>query len=281
MASPRTARIAAGVAIGLAAAVSLSNLPALVQAAADPAPRSPANTGSPAGPAFLIDLARGHDKTTQYLADYRMDEDWIKIVYRPDNIRFDRTGMTLELTNTGGSPPFSGSEFQRKGNYGYGRYEAVLKASDAYGAVTSFFTHTGPYFDDPHDEVDFEFLGSMPRQVHLNYYKNGKDDSINVQLGFDASKDYHLYAFEWAPDSIRWFVDGEKIHEVTSQTAKPGIPSASGRVIANLWAGAGQAAEWTGAAQFMLARAAYRCISHVPLGSAGAQCSDTFRPPAR
>jgi beta-glucanase (GH16 family) len=279
MASLTTARSAAGVAIGLAAAISLSNLPVFEEASAEPTPKAQTNTGSPAGPAFLIDLAQGHDRKTQYLADYKMDEVWIKIVYRPNNIRFDKSGMTLELIKTGGPLPFSGSEFQRNGTYGYGRYEGVLKTSDAHGAVTSFFTYTGPYFGDPHDEIDFEFVARTPRQVHLNYFKNGKDDSVNIPLGFDASQDYHLYAFEWAPDSIRWYVDGVKIREVTSATAGPGIPSASGRVMANLWAGVGPTTSWTGDAQFTLAKAAYRCISHVPLGQTSPQCSDTFTPP--
>jgi hypothetical protein len=30
-----------------------------------------------------------------------------------------------------------------------------------------------------------------------------------------------------------------------------------------------------------MAQAAYRCISHVPMGKTAAQCSDTFKPPAR
>jgi hypothetical protein len=280
MASPRTVRFAAGTAIGLATAISLLNFP-LSDVFAEPAPRMPANTGSPAGPAFLIDLTRGHDKSTQYLADYKMDEDWIKIVYKPANIQFDKAGMTLALVRTGGPLPFSGSEFQREGTYGYGRYEAVLKTSDASGAVTSFFTYTGSHFGDPHDEIDFEFVARTPRQVHVNYFRNGKDDAVNIPLGFDASQDYHLYAFEWSSDLIRWYVDGVTIREITSATARNGIPTASGRVIANLWAGVGPATEWTGDPQFKLAKAAYRCISHVPMGKTAAQCSDTFKPPAR
>ncbi len=272
----RTARLAACVAIGLAAAISVSNLPATV---AQPAPKAPANTGQPAGPGFLIDFTKGHDKRTQYLADYEMDESWIKIAFSPRNIRFGKDGMTLELIKIGGRLPFSGSEFQRHGTYGYGRYEAVLTASDDPGAVTSFFVYTGSYWGDPHDEIDFEFVASKPREVHLNYFRNGTDDAIDIPLGFNASQSDHLYAFEWGPDSIRWYVDGVKIHEVTSASAKAGIPSTTGRVIANLWAGSGPATGWTGEPRFTVARAQYRCMSHVPAGQSGPQCSDTFIPP--
>lgn len=273
-----TARICAGAAIGLVAAVSLLNPGETEQALAEPTPHAAANTGSPAGPAFLIDFSRGHDDTTQYLADYRMDEDWIKIVYRPDNIRFDRTGMTLELFKTGGRIPFSGSEFQRDGFYGYGRYEAVLKTAGASGAVTSFFIYTGPHFDNPHDEIDFEFVASKPRTVQLNHFKNGENNLIDIPLWFDPAESQHLYAFEWAPDAIRWFVDGVEVYEVTAATSKAGIPTTSGRVIANLWGASGPAIQWAGEARFVRTSAEVRCISHVPLAKTGQQCSDTFKP---
>jgi endo-1,3-1,4-beta-glycanase ExoK len=256
----------------------------LTAVAEEPAPQasaSTANTGKPAGDAFLMDLSRGHDEDTQYLADYEMNENWIKIAFRPRNITFGKDGMTLVLQKTPGTLPFAGAEFQRYGNYGYGRYEAVLKSSDGPGAVSSFFTHTDGYFDDPHDEIDFEFVAATPHHVHLNYFKDGKDDPVDIPLGFNASQAEHLYAFEWAPDAIRWYIDGAKVHEVNAATAKVPIPTTSGRVIANLWAGSGDATGWTGEARFTRTTALYRCISHVPMGKAGAQCSDTFTPPPR
>lgn len=210
-----------------------------------------------------------------------MDEDWIKITYSPRNIRFNKEGMTLELIKTGGRLPFSGSEWQRNGTFGYGRYEAILTASGDPGAVTSFFTYTGGYWGDPHDEIDFEFVASKPREVHLNYFRGGKDDAVDIPLWFNTSHGDHLYAFEWSADSIRWYVDGVKIREVTAATAKAGIPTTTGRVVANLWAGSGAATGWTGEPRFTVARAAFRCISHVPAGRAGPQCSDTFRPPTQ
>jgi beta-glucanase (GH16 family) len=189
--------------------------------------------------------------------------------------------MTLLLEKTGARIPFFGAEFQRTGNYGYGRYEAVLTATDAHGAVSSFFTHTDGYFDDPHDEIDFEFMGRNPRMVDLNYFRDGDSDALDIPLWFDSSERDHLYAFEWSPDSIRWFIDREMVREVKAADTKVGIPRASGRVIANIWAGSGGAAEWAGQPRFTRASATYRCISHVPIGKAGPQCSDSFTPPPK
>jgi beta-glucanase (GH16 family) len=91
----------------------------------------------------------------------------------------------------------------------------------------------------------------------------------------------HLYAFEWAPDAIRWYVDGVKVREVSAKTAKVKIPTTSGRVIVNLWAGTGPSTGWTGEPDFRLTTASYRCISHVPIGKTGPQCSDTFKAPPK
>jgi endo-1,3-1,4-beta-glycanase ExoK len=275
MASLTTARVAAGMAIGLAATLAFSGHWIFQPAAADPARNG---RKAAAGAAFITDLRRGFDEKTQYLADCAMDEDWIKIVYDPDNIRFDENGMTLGLRKSRGASPYTGSEFQRQGTYGYGRYEAVLTASSAYGAVSSFFTYTGAYWGDPHDEIDFEFVARNPRAVYLNYFRDGVSDGVSVPLWFDTSRGDHLYAFEWSPDSIRWYADGIKIREVTTATSVAGIPRTRGLVVANLWAGAGPVTGWTGKPQFQQAKATYRCISHVPMGETGSQCSDRIYP---
>lgn len=253
---------------------------AAMTAVAEPVPTQIKNTGSEAGDAFLMDLSKAVDPGSRYLAEYEMDQEWIKIAYRERNVRFDQNGMTLTLAKNAGRPPFSGAEFQRNGTYGYGRYEVVLKASDGWGAVTSFFTYTGEYFGDPHDEIDFEFLGRQTRSVYVNYFSHGEKDQAEIPLWFDASQGDHLYAFEWAPESIRWYIDGVKVREVDTTSARVKVPTSSGRVMASIWAASGSAEGWVGEAAFKRTTASYRCISHVPAGRSGSQCSDTFKPRA-
>lgn len=287
-------RAAAALGLGLAVACATLLRPAEVTdpftamadepqkpAAAKPAANPRTNTGRPAGEAFLIDLKAGFNAETQYLSEYEMDTEWIKILYKPGNVRFNKDGMKLELRKTPGKLPFAGAEFQHVGFYGYGRYEAVLRASAEHGAISSFFTFTNDYQGDPHDEIDFEFVGKSPRQVHLNYFHKGASNPVDIPLWFDTAMADHLYAFEWTPDGIKWFVDGHQIHEVTMKTSDFGIPTTTGKVIANIWAGTGSATSWTGEPRFQLASAEYRCISHVPAGKSGKQCSDTFKAPPK
>jgi beta-glucanase (GH16 family) len=225
----------------------------------------------------LSDLRKGFDRDRHYKADYVMYAEWLDTGYKPGNVRFNSSGMTLVLEKKRiGRHKFTGSEFQQKGFYGYGRYEVIMTAPQGSGVVASFFTHTGEGFGDPHHEIDFEFLGRNPREVHLNYFSGKPAGSTPIALGFDASAGDHLYAFEWSPGSIRWFVDGRLVHAVSGEGAAVPIPTASSRVIANIWAPAGSSLQWAGFPRFSTAKAVYRCMSHVPLGATGRQCSEIF-----
>lgn len=246
-----------------------------------PAPSPPTNTGgTPPGPAFLMRLSDGFDDATQYRSAYTMEEPWNGSGFSPDNIHYGPNGATLVIQKRRMlGLAYAGAELQRKGFYGYGRYEVVMKPALGSGLVSSFFVHTNRQFGDPHDEIDIEFLGRDPYVVHLNYFRNGvAAGSFYAPTGFDASLDFHLYAFEWAPDSIRWYIDGQLVHAVKGASAR--TPRASGRVMMSLWSAGPTAVEWLGAPHFKNnASATYRCVSHVPLGQKGAQCSDNYQPP--
>lgn len=236
------------------------------------------NAGRPADGAFHIDFTAGFDRVNYLRADWDVQHPWLAVSYRAANVVFDRDGMTLKaFSHKTPVAEHSSAELQRVGYYGYGRYEVVMRASDASGVVSAFFVYTGPDVDDPHDEIDFEFIGRSPRKVHLNHFRNGANDPVDVDLGFDATEDLHLYAFEWTPNSITWYADGRKLRQVTASSSKVPIPAATGRVMTSLWAANGQTVQWVGEPDFIRATALYTCMSHVPLGKTGKQCSDTFK----
>jgi endo-1,3-1,4-beta-glycanase ExoK len=253
------------------------------EAAANPAPKATetaVNTGRAPTPGFLETFKGGRDPATHYLADYVMYADWIATGYDDSNIRFNGKGMQMVLEKRRiERQPFSGAEFQRAGFYGYGRYEVIATGPGMPGAVASFFTHTDGMWGDPHHEIDFEWLGNKTHEVQLNYYSNGQGGPFVIKLPFDASKEAHLYAFEWRPESIHWYIDGQLVHKVTRETAKLPLPTASGRMIANLWAVGPASENWAGKPTFKKVEASYACISHIQLGQTGPQCSDTYTPP--
>ncbi|MEP7210057.1 MAG: family 16 glycosylhydrolase [Alphaproteobacteria bacterium] len=246
-----------------------------------PEPAPPTNIGKmKPGPAFLLDLTKGFDESTQYQSSYTMEVPWNGAGFAPENIHYGRDGATLVIHKTRmRSLHYAGAELQRKGFYGYGRYEGIVRAPTGSGLVSSFFTHTSGQFGDPHDEIDIEFLGRDTHQLHINYFKDGiPAGSYYAPLDFDTSKAFHLYAFEWAPDSIKWYADGRLVHEVHGPAAR--VPRAAGRVIMNLWSGGPASGNWLGPSQFKNnSSVVYRCVSHVPLGETAPQCSDGYTPP--
>ncbi|GGK38214.1 family 16 glycosylhydrolase [Salinarimonas ramus] len=137
------------------------------------------------------------------------------------------------------------AEVQSTEVYGHGTYEVRMRASDAPGTLAAFFTYTGPYFGDPHDEIDIELPGARPESVELNTWVDGDDfgGPDEITPGFDASRDFHDYAFEWTPDAIRFFVDGEQVGEVTDPAQ---IPTSPGKIFLTLYSGRGAYEPWLG-----------------------------------
>jgi beta-glucanase (GH16 family) len=148
--------------------------------------------------------------------------------------------MQLKLTSTDSGETLC-SEYKTYDTYHYGKYEVRMKAAKNIGVVSSFFTYTGPAFGTAWDEVDIEFLGKDTTKVQLNYFTDGIGGHEKlVELGFDASEDFHDYAFEWRADSIKWYIDGQLVH-----TATDNLPVTPGKIMMNLWNGTG-VDDWLG-----------------------------------
>ncbi len=157
--------------------------------------------------------------------------------WRKSNCVFEDGVMSLiiDKDSQGSDIPYSGGEFRSKEFYSYGTYEVVMKPISHDGVVSSFFTYTGPSDNNPWDEIDIEFLGKDTTKIQFNYFTNGSGNHEFVyDLGFDASEEFHRYAFEWQPDSITWYVDGEAVH-----TATKNIPKTPSKIMMNTWPGIG------------------------------------------
>jgi beta-glucanase (GH16 family) len=113
-----------------------------------------------------------------------------------------------------------------------------MKVAKCSGVISSFFLYTGR----PWDEIDIEFLGNDTTKVQFNYFTNGQGNHEYIyNLGFDASEDFHEYAFDWQPDAITWYVDGKPVYR-----AEVSIPSHAGHIMMNLWNVTPDKAYWAG-----------------------------------
>ncbi|CAA2971562.1 xyloglucan endotransglucosylase hydrolase 2-like [Olea europaea subsp. europaea] len=135
---------------------------------------------------------------------------------------------------------YSGSGFQSKNEYLFGRFDMQLKLipGDSAGTVTTFFLASqGP----GHDEIDFEFLGNasgQPYTVHTNVYSQGKGNKEQqFHLWFDPTSAYHTYSIVWNSQRIIFLADNIPIRVFNNHQAI-GIPFPTNqpmRVYCSLW----------------------------------------------
>ncbi|CAA2971561.1 xyloglucan endotransglucosylase hydrolase 2-like [Olea europaea subsp. europaea] len=135
---------------------------------------------------------------------------------------------------------YSGSGFQSKNEYLFGRFDMQLKlvSGDSAGTVTTFFLASqGP----GHDEIDFEFLGNasgQPYTVHTNVYSQGKGNKEQqFHLWFDPTAAFHTYSIVWNSQRIIFLVDNIPIRVFNNHQAI-GIPFPTNqpmRLYCSLW----------------------------------------------
>lgn len=174
--------------------------------------------------------------------------------WRKDAIHRDGETLTLTLSDKGGKHRTIGcAEARTQQKFGFGRYEARMKTAAGKGLNTAFFTYIGKtHGADEHDEIDFEFLGKNPKIVQVRHWRDGKGTKPKyVRLGFDSSKDFHNYAFEWDRHEVRWYVDDRLVHKTGLTTdEKIEAPQNEQHIFLSLWSGSDRLNDWLGDFQY-------------------------------
>lgn len=234
-------------------------------------------------PAFIwykgITEAEGFKQGDWFTSDFARKHAAFRTAWRRKQLQISDAGeiiLRLSPADRNSDKDFFGGELQRTPYSHFGRYEVVMTAARGEGVISTFFTYAGPYFNEPHDEIDFEFLGKDTTKVWITRFADGQRlPGQWVELGFDAAEAPHLYAFEWTPERIVWYADGRELLRV--EAADKPIPQTPGRVYINIWGGGEKQAKWSGVAPKQShAIARYQCLSYVPTGGSGQQCSDRF-----
>lgn len=244
-------------------------------------------TDAPLAAEKLIDFANGANPEILFGSDGWTNGDVFNVVWKDTNVFYENGIMRLGITEEKATAwlddaavefNYTAGEARTQNYYHYGDYVVSMKPSANPGTASTFFTCTGPYdtkfvvdangdyvldengqrvtVENPHDEIDIEFLGDDTTHVQFNFFVNGVGgNEYMYDLGFDASEEFHEYGFRWAPDAITWFVDGEPVYKVTTdKTVKEGknlrvvdvLPSTAGRILTNYWCGNERAEGWMG-----------------------------------
>lgn len=139
---------------------------------------------------------------------------------RPQNVSLDGSGalvITAKQEYFGGSG-FTSGRIKTKGKFSqaYGRFEARIKAPFGPGIWPAFWLLGANIDTDPWPncgEIDImEQRGQEPTinhgSVHGPGYSGG--NAVTKAFGLTSGRfdtDYHIYAIEWGPEYIDYFVD--------------------------------------------------------------------------
>jgi len=181
-----------------------------------------------------VDFSTSPDTALWHTANGWSNEGMFNCGWKSDHVLYQNNLMKLKMDNTFSSGmPYTSGEFRSNNTYGYGYYEVKMKPCKKSGTNSSFFLYTG----NPWDEIDIEFLGKDTTKVQFNYFVNGQGGHEYLyNLGFDASKAFHVYAIEYKKKQINWYVDGHLAYSVSQSS---GLPSHNMQVMANFWPGIG------------------------------------------
>ncbi|MBY0478661.1 MAG: glycoside hydrolase family 16 protein [Chitinophagaceae bacterium] len=123
---------------------------------------------------------------------------------------------------------------KNKGDWTYGRFEAKAKLPAGTGMWPAIWMlpTNWEYGGWPHSgEIDImENVGYWPDSalgtVHTNAYNGMKGTQRTNGLRItDLSTAFHVYAIEWTPESILFFIDGKKYNEFKNEhTGKDAWP---------------------------------------------------------
>jgi len=164
-------------------------------------------------------------------------------LFRPSNIEFNSAhGAELSIKRESlGVREYSAAALTSHDRYLFGRFEAIIKASNVPGVVTGFFLHR----DSPRQEIDIEIAGNRTDRLLVNVFYNPGGEGAKfdygyrgaasyIDLGFDASESYHRFAIEWEQYEISWFVDNRLIHRRVDWDPTP-IPHLPMALHVNAW----------------------------------------------
>jgi beta-glucanase (GH16 family) len=166
--------------------------------------------------------------------------------FRPENVVVKHGVLTLAIRKRRSADrEYAAGEIQSRASYQYGRFEVRMRAAAGSGVISSFFH----YRASPWQEIDIEFLGRRPTAIQANLYNSPTTAPVDVEpfpqlhdLAFDAAADFHIYAIEWDPAEIRWYVDGTLVDRTRDPSTVPRQPL---HLALNCWPSTAES--WAGA----------------------------------
>lgn len=184
------------------------------------------------------------DRGRWYVSDGWANGDWQNCTWSSRQLKLGEGELTLAFeARPYKDRDYSCAEIQTHERFSYGIYEARMRTGSGSGLNAAFFTYIGPVDNQPHDEIDFEVLTRDTSRVSLNTYVGGQPrHGAEVEVPGGTEDDFVHYAFVWEEDRIRWYVNGELVHEAAGTDTLPSHPQ---KIFFSLW-GSDTLTDWMG-----------------------------------
>jgi endo-1,3-1,4-beta-glycanase ExoK len=144
--------------------------------------------------------------------------------FSPNNVIVDNGYLRLRIP----SGTTNGAEIESVEYYGYGTYRARIRTADAPSSITGFYLYRSP---DLYSEIDVEIYNDGTGSTDFVTYAGGeRTHYASRDFRFDPSADFHTYRFDYDPDAVQFYIDGN-----LRQTWTDGVPDASMKLLVNTW----------------------------------------------
>ncbi|MGS2737676.1 glycoside hydrolase family 16 protein [Sinomicrobium sp. M5D2P17] len=148
---------------------------------------------------------------------------------RPENVVVDDTLKILLKEENYQNKPYTGGGIITRQPSGHGYYEVSAKLDGGYGWHEAFWTTGSSGFDDPNPLTD-----EGGRKLEIDCFEHyGDYDALNFTYGAiewgpfqgginrdyvtitqNLAADYHTYGFEYTPDYLNYYFEGELLKTV-------------------------------------------------------------------
>jgi len=130
------------------------------------------------------------------------------------------------LSSTARAKSYKSGELETKTRYGFGAFEARIRAAQGPGVISTFFlwkpgSEQAPSV--PWHEIDFE-LGQASGDYWTQVMTPGSSPPLYrtehgaaFNLPSRAYQAYYTYRIEWTPDYIAFFIDGKEVRRETDK----------------------------------------------------------------